>query len=221
MITRFATGSRDMSINRAMLLAAMFSAALSCHAVAGPVYFLVSEIPGQAEHGDSFVLPLETEADIAHARDLVLRGPQAAGAPLVFADIVAGADNINRDILAPGKPAWSWHISNFGGFGDGGIELVDGWPTYIEQDVEAWINNTGGGTVDNDGDGVPDGNATTGKIGFWNYTVTKELIGPPTDLSVAQSVVVPSPTGLSAGTFLLVACGALSIVARRCGIRLR
>ena len=193
-----------MGMLRNALLAILF---LTAGARAGTVYFLVSEFGGTAEHGDSFVLPLTDSDDIAHARDLVARGPEEAGAPLVFADLVAGADNINRDLLKPGKPAWSWHISNFDSFGDGGIELVDGWPTFIEQDVQAWINNTGGGTVDSDGDGIPDGNATVGKIGFWNYTVTHELTGPPTDLRIkAAGAVVPLPAAFPVGIALLAGC---------------
>ena len=171
-------------------------------AFAAPVYFLVSEFAEQKEHGDSFVLPLEKPADIAHARDLVQRG-KAAGQTQITADIVAGADNINRDILADGKPAWSWHISNFDQFADVGIELTDGWPAFIEQDVQGWINNTGGGSVDNDGDGQPDNNATTGRIAFWSYTVTAELTGPPTDLVIVPRTLVPLPVALPAGVMLL------------------
>lgn len=187
---------------------------------AGTVYFLVTERPGQEEHHDSFVLPLSNDDDIAHARDLIARGPDEAGAPLVFADIVAGADNINRDLLKPNRPAWSWHISNFTSFGDGGIELVDGWPTFIEQDVQGWINNTGGGTVDNDGDGIPDGNATVGKVGFWSYTVTAELTGPPTDLQIkTPGSVVPLPAPLAAGAMLLaVAAGAYALARWRVAV---
>src|SRR5262245_55304022 len=122
-------------------------------AFAAPVYFLVSEFPDQIEHGDSFVLPLDDADGIAHARDLIVRG-KAAGQTQITADIVAGADEINRDILADGKPAWSWHISNFDQFADVGIELTDGWPGFIEQDVQGWINNTGGD------------NSTVGRIAF-------------------------------------------------------
>ena len=176
--------------------------------LAAPVYFLVSEFPDQVEHGDSFVLPLEDPDDIAHARELVRRG-RAAGSYLVAADIVAGADSINRDILAPGKPTWSWHISNFDQFADASIELTDGWPGFIESDVQGWINNTGGGTVDNDGDGVPDGPPpTVGRIAFWSYTVTAELTGPPTDLSILPRAAIPLPAALPAGAVMLAAAAA-------------
>ena len=195
---------------RAGLLAAVVLFAMAAGAAqssAATVYFLVSEFPDQREHGDSFVLPLDDADDIAHARDLVARG-RDAGRYLVAADIVAGADNINRNILADGKPAWSWHISNFDQFADASIELTDGWPTFIESDVQGWINNTGGGTVDNDGDGEPDGPPPTGgRIAFWSYTVTAELTGPPTDLSILPRAVIPLPAALPAGVVMLALAG--------------
>jgi hypothetical protein len=169
---------------------------------ADTVYFLVSEFPEAIEKGDSYVLPLENPADIAHARDLVLHG-RSAGKALVDADMVAGADNINRNILALGKPAWSWHISHFNGFNDLSLELNDFSPTQIEEDVQGYIDNTGGGNVDSDGDGIPDGNATVGHIAFWNYTVTHELIGPPTDLRIAPAATVPLPAALPVGAATL------------------
>src|SRR5688572_30026987 len=113
----------------------------------GTVYFLVTELPGQEFHHDSFVLPLTDPAHIAHARELVRFGP-SVGETIVFADIVAGRDEINRDLLEPGKPAYSWHVSEFTAFGDFGIELVDGHPTYVEQNLSEWIDNTDGTGLD-------------------------------------------------------------------------
>jgi hypothetical protein len=127
----------------------------------GLVYFQVAELPGHETHHDSFILPLSDSADIAHARDLISLGPDQAGATIVFADIVAGTDGINRDLLAADQHLWSWHVTQFTGFGDVGIELLDGWPSFVEQDVAGWIQNTGG------------------KIGFWNYTVVSELPAVP------------------------------------------
>jgi hypothetical protein len=164
---------------------------------AGTTYFLVAERPGTVEHGDSFVLPLERADDIAHARDLVRFGAEKVGGGLIGADVVAGADGINRNILDPAKPAWSWHVSKFDGFGDVSIELVDGWPGFIEQDVHGWLDNTGGGHIDLDEDGIPDtGHATTGRVGFWNYTVVAELTGDPTNLRILQPAAVPLPAGV-------------------------
>jgi hypothetical protein len=121
-------------------------------------HFLVAEI--EPSHYDSYVLPLQDPAAVAHARELIRVGP-SAGEPIVVARIAPGADGINRDFLAPGSPPWSWHVTNFEGFADNTIEILDGWPSYVESDVEGWMANTGG------------------YIGFWSYTVVAEL--PPGD----------------------------------------
>ena len=119
-------------------------------------YFLVTELANAVVHRDSFVVGLTNPVLIAHARALITQG-LAAGSPIVFADISVGGDGINRDLLKADAPAWSWHVTQVTGFGDLGIELLDGWPTFVEKDVQGWIKNTGG------------------HIGFWNYTVTAEL----------------------------------------------
>jgi hypothetical protein len=129
-------------------------------AQAAPVYFLIAEPPGSEKHFDSFVVGLEDPLHVAHARDLIARGPLVAGDPILVADIVAGADGINRDHRAPGAPLWSWHVTAVDGFAAATIELIDGWPTGVENDVAGWIANTGG------------------KIGFWSYTVVEELAVP-------------------------------------------
>lgn len=130
------------------------------------VRFVVGELPGRAVHNDSYTLDLTSPADIAHARRLVALG-QAAGAPIVTARIAAGnPDRANRNHAAPGAPAWSWRIVEFQGFSDVTIELIDGWPTFIEGDVSGWLANT-----------RLNAPAGFGHIGFWNYTVTREL-GP-------------------------------------------
>ena len=136
------------------ILTFIFFLVCSALAHAAPVYFVVSEI--DPVHGDSYILPLEAAADIAHARALIASGP-AAGAPIVVAHIAAGADGINRNILAPGEPLWSWHVDAFDGFADMTAEILDGWPSFVEQDVADWIANA------------------NGYVGFWNYTVTAEL----------------------------------------------
>jgi hypothetical protein len=119
----------------------------------------VAEPAGSVTHGDSYVLPLEDPADIEHARALIALGP-AAGAPIAVAAIAAGADGVNRDLRAAGAPPWSWHVTGFDGFTDFTIEILDGWPSFVEQDVEGWIANTGG------------------YVGFWSYTVVEELPEP-------------------------------------------
>lgn len=144
---------------RLALTALFLAAGLAAPAHAVPVFFVVAE-SGAPVHGDSYVLRLDAPDDISHARDLIAQGP-AAGAPIVVAAIAPGADGINRDVLAPGEPLWSWHITSFEGFADSTIEILDGWPTFVEEDVAGWIANTGG------------------FIGFWNYTVVAELPSTP------------------------------------------
>lgn len=148
-------------------------------ALAGPVYFVVSEWPGQETHHDSYLLPLTQPDDIAHARDLIARGPEAAGATIVVAKIAAGSDGINRNITAPNEPLWNWHVTEFSSFADNTVEILDGWPTFVEGDVPGWIANT------------------NGYVGFWSYTVTRELSAPPT--------AIPLPPAVSGGAILLVA----------------
>src|SRR5262245_30447844 len=133
---------------------------------AEPIYFVVAERPGLASHHDSFILPLSDPADVTHARRLVAEGP-AAGRAVVLADIAAGADGVNRDRLAPGAPAWSWHVAHFRGFAEFSPELYDGWPGFVEADVAGWMANTGGA------------------IGFWGYTVVAEVRAAPEPAALA------------------------------------
>jgi hypothetical protein len=119
------------------------------------IRFLVGESI-EVVHGDSYVLPLSDMADIAHARKLISMGSEA-GSPIVVSHIAKGANGVNRNYLAAGAPKWSWHLTEFLGFYDFTAEIYDGWPTFIEDDVDGWIDNT---------------DAT---IGFWQYTVIAEL----------------------------------------------
>lgn len=188
-----------MGVLRGAALAFGFTWGLAGACPAGPVRFVVAEPAGLVEHGDSFVLPLTDPADVAHARDLIRLGPEAAGEPIVFAEVRPGADGINRDVLANGQPLWDWHVSAFEGFGDSGVELVDGWPSFVQQDVGGWMANTRRD---------PDDPDAPGHIGFWNYMVVAELDADGTPLP--PPVGVPLPPGAYAGGLLLVGlvCGA-------------
>jgi len=128
--------------------------------------FLVAELPGSLAHADSYVLPINDPAGIAHARRLIAEGP-STGATIATARIAPGADGINRDYFAPGAPSWSWHVTDFLGFSDTAIELCDGWPAFVEQDVNGWIHNTGG------------------NVCFWSYTVVAEIVPVPEPSSSA------------------------------------
>jgi hypothetical protein len=150
------------ALGTAVLIVAVASAA-----AAAPIEFLVAEFPGHEVHGDSYVLVLEKSADIDHARALIEKGA-AAGATIAVVRIAAGADGRNRNVRAPGEPLWSWHQTSFEGFGDAAIELCDGWPGYVEQDVDRWIANT------------------NGTICFWSYTVVEELPEPGVALGIAM-----------------------------------
>lgn len=119
------------------------------------VYFLVSE--QEAFHGDSFIIPLTDPDHIAHAR-LLIEDPEKAGEPIVVASIEEcnACNGINRDLLNNGA-RWSWCVANVEGFADITAEIYDGWPTYAEENFDEWYETT------------------NGMIGFWSYTVTREL----------------------------------------------
>jgi hypothetical protein len=157
-------------------MAVATSAALTLSAVAGAetIRFLVAEPPGSIVHGDSYILPLTDPADIAHARALITAEPGTLS-PIVVANIAARADGVNRNWLAPGMPEWSWHVTEFQGFADFTAEVLDGWPTFVEQDVPGWIANTGG------------------QIGFWNYTVVAELPIPEPSATALAALALGAP----------------------------
>lgn len=137
----------------------------------GPVYFLVAELPGREVHNDSYVLPLTQADQIEHARALIEKGPEVTGERIVVATMRAGADGINRDLRAEGAPAWSWHVTEMITFADASMEILDGWPSFVEEDVAGWIENT-----------CFDETATDGTLGFWGYTVVEELDDYPMSL---------------------------------------
>ncbi len=153
----------------AVAAAALAAIAMSAgSALALPVhYFVVAENPSRFDpctKCDSFLLPLTDLDDIEAARAIIARGGTGLGT-IVVAEIAAGSDGINRDVLAPGEPLWSWHVTEFVAFADGVIEILDGWPAFVESDVAGWIANT---NFFNQPPGV-------GHIGFENYTVVAEL----------------------------------------------
>lgn len=148
-----------VSVLRGIVFSLVFLAAGSVSATGPTRWFVVAEI--ERMHGDSFLLPLSDLAHIADARALVAQGPGGAVGSIVGARIRAGADGLNRDLRGEGQPLWSWHVSEFEGFADAAIELCDGWPGFIQQDVAGFIANTGG------------------RVCFWGYTVVAELAQAP------------------------------------------
>lgn len=118
------------------------------------VFFLVGE--PVTFHNDSYILPLTDPEDIAHARELV-GDPVNTDMKIAVCAIAPGTSfPPNRDLLDSGQE-WSWHVTAFNGFADFTIEVLDGWPTFVESDVDAWIANT------------------NSAIGFWSYTVLEEI----------------------------------------------
>jgi hypothetical protein len=132
---------------------------------AGPIAFLVAERPSQASNNDSYVIVIDDSntALIGHARSIVAwiqGGENPATEPddkIIVTAIEKGPNGINRDLLAPGEPLWSWHPVGTPEFFGATIEILDGWPSFVEGDIDGWIANTGG------------------NIGFWSYTVVSEL----------------------------------------------
>jgi hypothetical protein len=140
------------------ILRALITSALMLNVVAcpkpGPAYFVIGE--REPFHGDSYVIMLTDPGDIAHARALIRR-PDQTESPILVAAIERGPGDLpNQDYLNGGAP-WSWHVSEFQGFADFTIEILDGWPTYVEENLDDWFANTGG------------------HIGFWTYTVVREV----------------------------------------------
>jgi hypothetical protein len=123
------------------------------------VYFLVGDFPGKPPSHESYVLPLSRADHIAHARDLIAKGP-AAGQALVVAYIGRNNSGINRNYQDPRFPEWSWEVTNFVGFADVTAEILDGRPS----------------------------DAPGYEIGFWSYTVVRELGPAPLYVSLAPSL---------------------------------
>jgi len=128
-------------------------------------YFLVASnkwwFSSSSRYNDSYVLPLNQTADIAHARGIIQGGPET-NHPVVGVYISTGADGINCNYVAPDKPLWTWHVLNYGViFGSAGMPEADGTPTLVETRRTNWIK--------------PDG---LGGFAFSCYTVVAE-IDPP------------------------------------------
>ena len=120
----------------------------------GPGYFVISE--RDIFHGDSYLIYLADPEDAAHAREII-RNPETAESQILVANIAPGSGSPpNRAFLNDGLIR-SWHVTEFTGFADFTAEILDGWPSFIEEDVAGWIQNTGGA------------------IGFWSYTAVREV----------------------------------------------
>jgi len=127
----------------------------------GTVYFLVAEYKNPVR-GDSYILPLTDTNDIQTARE-ILANPDQVPDRIVLAKIVNHETNSplkNKDLLQ--NRTWSWSVSEFLGFAGSTIEILDGNPSTVEEDIEFWFQNTS-----NSGD--------FGMIGFWSYSIVREV----------------------------------------------
>jgi predicted dehydrogenase len=148
---------RMLSIAAGTVLA--LAAPLAGAADGDTVWFVIGE--RDVVHGDSYLLPLTNPDDIAQARQLLAQGPGSSIGSIASVRIAKGADGYNRDVRREGEPSWNWHVTEFEGFSDFAIELCDGWPSFIEEDVDAFIANT------------------NNQVCFWSYTVVAELDATP------------------------------------------
>ena len=120
-------------------------------------YFLVSEII--SNHHDSYVLPLSKKENIEFARKII-DDPTSVSSTIIVAKIdywSGEGEYISKDIILPSKRIWSWHVTEFIAFAGDTIEILDGWPTFVEENLDSWMNNT------------------SSMIEFWGYTVTREV----------------------------------------------
>ena len=129
----------------------------------GTVYFLVAEYMNP-EKGDSYILPLSDTNDIQTARE-ILANPDPDQVPdrIVVAKIVrqeANATLKNKDLLQ--NITWSWSVSEFMGFTGSTVEILDGNPSMVEEDIEFWFQNTSN-------------SSDFGMIGFWGYSIIREV----------------------------------------------
>lgn len=154
------------------MLVLFFAASLACTVAGETVYFLVGTVSRIWDRkNESYVLPLSKEEDINYARYLISRnqlGFLEGDRAIVGAYVTAGMDGINRNYLDPRFPGWSWHVSEFLGFAEVTIEILSGSPDLLENSFD-WAHQT-----------------ATGKyaIGFWGFTVVRELGPAPLYLSI-------------------------------------
>ena len=121
------------------------------------------------------VIPLSDPEHIAHARDLIRRGPSPNGEsnrPTVSLLVRAGKNGINRNFYEPGSPEYSWHPYLVRRFADIVLQPVDTTPKRLETTVDwsdpaAWNEDR--------------------LVAFSDLTVVRELGPNPVFLSVNES----------------------------------
>ena len=149
----------------------LISAIGLAHGMAGEViYFLVGPLSGNVAEA-SMVIPVSKPEHIAHARELIVRGPIVDGEPnrpFPVGKVRSGKNGINRNYLDPSLPEWSWHVEEVLDFADVVAEILVITPNELEFGVD-WSKD--------------DGTATS-VWGFIAHTVTRELGPAPLYLSI-------------------------------------
>ena len=105
------------------------------------------------------------------ARYLISRGQSVffeTDRPLVVARVGSGKDGINRNYVDPRFPEWSWHVIEFIEFNDYTLIILDGCSTDVENDPSWYLHN----------------DPRQGLIGFWNFTIVRELGLVPLYMSI-------------------------------------
>lgn len=123
-------------------------------------YFLVGE--KSAVHQDSYVIRTDDPARLTEIRSWLAK--PLAERPLVLTDIKKTGNSPsawNKDLVTKGR-IWNWEPAGEPSLVDFTIEIYDGWPVYVQENLEEWIRITQTGS----------GN---GRIGFWNYTLIREV----------------------------------------------
>jgi len=133
------------------------------------VYFLVGPkpwFPIAPPLDDSYVLPIPSDRlnDLQHARALIASGGQIES-NIVGARIAAGTNGINHNLQHPDLPAWNWHVTGFGGFGERFLDTADGYPSWVEAEPRQWLE---------------------AGIAFSSYTVVRELGEQPVFVRAKQ-----------------------------------
>jgi hypothetical protein len=104
---------------------------------ADAVYFVVGPLGGVQGPADTnaYIMPLTNPEDIQTARKWVAAGEHVTSALELgvwdFAPlgrIRIGSDGINRNVLQPGAPFWSWHVESFSFWGSGAFSPT--WPYH-------------------------------------------------------------------------------------------
>ena len=79
-----------------------------------------------------------------------------------------GKDGINRNYVDPTFPEWSWHVIEFLRFADYTLIILDGCSIDVENDPVRYRGD----------------DPRQGVIGFWNFTIVRELGPVPLYLSI-------------------------------------